>query len=75
MVVRTKARIKEWGNSFGIVIPKDVIIRENFKPNQEVVVTITKERGTLEEFFGKGKKIKIDAQKMKDESRRMWKMN
>ena len=51
MVVRTKARIKEWGNSFGIVIPKDVIIRENFKPNQEVVVTITKERGTLEAFL------------------------
>jgi antitoxin component of MazEF toxin-antitoxin module len=74
MAIQTKTRIREWGNSFGIVIPKELVIKEGFRVNDRVNICIDKKQN-LEEFFGKGKgKIK-DAQKEKDEARRLWKMN
>lgn len=43
--------------------------------NKKSLIKMIK-HGTLEDFFGKlGNGVKIDAQKMKDESRRMWNMN
>ena len=74
MVIQTKTRIREWGNSFGVVIPKELVTKEGFKANDRVIISIDK-RQTLEEFFGKGKgKIK-DTQKEKDKARKLWKMN
>ena len=73
MVGQLKTIVKEWGNSLGLVIPKDIAQKEEIKPNDEVFITITK-KNTLEDFFGKIKGKKIDAQKAKDESRRIWKM-
>jgi len=74
MVMQTKTRIKEWGNSLGVTIPKEIVIKENLRPNDQVTITITKKE-ILKDFFGKLKKVKINAQKMKDESRKMWKMS
>ena len=36
------ARIKKWGNSFGIVLPKDVVDAENLKEDQEITFFIMK---------------------------------
>lgn len=74
MIIQAKTKIKEWGNSLGVIIPNEIVIKENLKPHEEIVITITKKE-TLEDFFGKGKKLKIDAQKMKDDGRNIWKMN
>ena len=74
MAIETKTRIREWGNSFGIVIPRELVIKEGFKVNDRVNISIDKKQN-LEEFFGKGKgKIK-DVQKEKDEARKLWKMD
>ena len=70
-MIEVKTRLRRWGNSFGIVIPKDIVIKEGFKANDQVIVKIEKKQ-TLEDFFGKGEgKIK-DAQKAKDEARKLW---
>ncbi len=74
MAIQTKTKIREWGNSFGIVIPRELVIKEGFNVDDSVTVIIEKNQ-TLENFFGKLKNSKIDAQKMKDESRRIWKMD
>lgn len=74
MVGQIKTRVKEWGNSLGVTIPKEIVIKEELKPNDEITITITKKQ-ILEDFFGRGKgKIK-DAQKEKNEARKLWKMN
>jgi hypothetical protein len=74
MTIQTKTKIREWGNSFGIIIPKEFIIQEGLKPNDSVSVKIEKKR-SLEDFFGEGKgKIK-DVQKEKNEARKIWKMS
>lgn len=74
MTVSTKTKIREWGNSFGIVIPRELVIKEGFKVNDIVNVNIDKKKN-LDEFFGKGKgKIK-NVQREKDEAKRLWKMS
>lgn len=70
MSVQAKIKVKEWGNSLGLIIPKEIVAREQISPNDEIVVTISK-KDNLEDFFGK-LKIKKSAQELKDESRKGW---
>ncbi len=69
--METKAKVKEWGNSLGIIIPKEVIRKENIKPNDEVIINIIKKKKLIK-LFGSLKDWKIDSQKMKDELRKGW---
>jgi len=71
---QTKVRIKTWGNSFGVVIPKEIVVRENLQENDEITITFSK-KNTLQGFFGQGKGKRIDTQKLKDELRKEWQMN
>lgn len=73
MAIQTKSRIREWGNSFGIVIPRELVIKEGFKANDRVTIRIDKKQN-LEEFFGKGKGRIKDVQKEKNGARKLWKM-
>lgn len=73
MEIKTKTKIRQWGNSLGIVIPNEIVIKENLKPEDNVIITINKKE-TLEDFFGMNKGKKIDPQKAKDESRKIWEM-
>jgi len=67
MVVR--ATIKRWGNSYGVVIPKDVVLKEGLRENDEVEVTV-KKAVDIQSLFGKYKLY--DVQKVKDELREGW---
>ena len=70
MVIQTKVKVKEWGNSLGLIIPSDIVNKENIVANEEITITISK-KDSLEDFFGKAK-IKKSAQELKDESRKGW---
>ncbi|MBI2542028.1 hypothetical protein HYV80_04935 [Candidatus Woesearchaeota archaeon] len=39
-MMEIKAKTKKWGNSIGILIPKEAIRKENIKLDQEVTVLI-----------------------------------
>ncbi|MBI2667953.1 AbrB/MazE/SpoVT family DNA-binding domain-containing protein [Candidatus Woesearchaeota archaeon] len=69
--MESKARVKEWGNSLGIIIPREVAKKENLKPDDEVIIEIIKKR-KIKDIFGSLKEWKIDSQKMKDELRKDW---
>lgn len=48
-----KAHTRKWGNSVGIVIPRDVVQELNLKPHEDILVDIHKKSGTvLRELFG-----------------------
>lgn len=53
------AKVKKWGNSFGVVIPKEELTRMNLQEDQEVILEITKKDSPLKELFGWAKKHKI----------------
>lgn len=62
--------IKRWGNSFGIIIPKDIMDEENWKVGDKVNFLAIKDNSAMKSMFGIIKGKKINAQKMKDEARR-----
>ena len=40
-MMEIKAMTRKWGNSIGILIPKEAVRKENIKPDQEVTVVIS----------------------------------
>ena len=69
-MVEIETQTRKWGNSLGIVIPKNVIDKEHLHENQRVIieikkaVDITRLRGLV--------KFKKSAQELKDEMRAGW---
>lgn len=52
-------KIRKWGNSMALLIPKDEAISLNLSEGREVAVEITKKDNPLKELFGFGAKNKI----------------
>ena len=69
IMVETEA--KKWGNSLGVIIPKEIAEKEHIKESEKVKFIIIKEgHKALKETFGLVKgKIKKSAQQLKDEIR------
>jgi len=51
-VISCKSHVKKWGNSFGVLLPKEAVVGEKLKEDEEVVVIITKKINPLKEMFG-----------------------
>jgi len=62
--------IRRWGNSFGAVIPIEIIEKENLKANSKVKVELVKE-ANLKPVFGTLKR-KMSGQEFKDMVRKGW---
>jgi len=67
-IVEVKA--KKWGNSLGLLIPKDIVEKEKLRENQKLDIIIIPKTKTLEKTFGMVKGWKKPAQQIKDEIRR-----
>lgn len=63
-----ESRIRKWGNSFGVVIPNEVMKKEKLKEGQKVGILILKKADVLKRTFGT-LKLKKSAQEIKDEIR------
>ena len=48
--METISKIRKWGNSFGVIVPKELIRKENFKLNEEVVVKVEKKTDVSKVF-------------------------
>jgi len=47
-----KTKVKKWGNSIGVVIPREAAERMNIKLGEFVVIDIKRKENVLEELFG-----------------------
>ena len=68
MEIEVKA--KKWGDSIGVIIPKEIVEQEKIKPNDKLNIIIAK-KADLSRFFGT-LKTKKSTQEMKDDARRIW---
>ena len=70
-MVIMKTQIKKWGNSFGVIIPRNILQGEKLRENDEIEIIIVRSNNILKETFGilKGK-IKKSTQQIMDETRR-----
>ena len=69
-IIQTK--VKKWGNSFGVIIPSEVIVEEKIKENDSIAILILRDsKKVFKETFGilKGKLTK-SSQQLKDELRK-----
>ena len=62
---------KKWGNSIGVILPKEVLEKENIHENEKIFVLVRKQRNVVAETFGMAKgKLTIPTQKLKDQMRK-----
>lgn len=67
-----EVNLKKWGNSFGIILPKELIIKENLKENNPILIEIVK-KADLSDVFGSLVKKKISGQEFKTMVKKGWK--
>ena len=65
-MIRSETKLRAWGNSVGVVIPKEALKEENLSINDEVEVTIRKKSNVLKDVFGTLKKFKAKSRKSTD---------
>ena len=70
-IVQTKAR--KWGNSLGVVIPKDIVDSLSLSDEDIINIEVSKpgNNGVLRRHFGICKGEKRSGQEIKDELRRL----
>ena len=68
-MLEVEAKVRKWGRSFGVVIPKDKIKEEGIKENETIRLLIGKKTNVLKETFGT-LKFKRTTQEILDESDR-----
>jgi antitoxin component of MazEF toxin-antitoxin module len=67
-MVEIKVKTRKWGNSIGIIIPKEVVKKEKIKPRQEVSILLIKNSNALKKTFSTMKdRIKEPTQRIMDE--------
>ena len=66
-----EVKLKKWGSSLGLIIPKEIVLKERLKVGEQVLLNI-KKKVTMRQIFGSLKDWKIDSQKIKDELRKEW---
>ena len=69
-MTRTRAKVRRWGSSLGIVVPSEVVKELLLKAGDEVVLEI--DQAGIEEAFGSLGDWAVDPQRLKDELRRGW---
>jgi len=62
---------RKWGNSIGIIIPKDIVEKEHIKEDEKIVVDI-KKRHYAREFFGMLSDWKRPTDEIKKEMKKGW---
>ena len=68
-MIEVESKVRKWGRSFGVVIPKEKIKEEGIKENETIILLIGRKTNVLKETFGT-LKLKRMTQEILDESDR-----
>ena len=66
-----EVKIKKWGNSMGILLPRAIIEKENLNENDEIIINVVK-KADLRKIFGSIRHRKLSGQDAKDMMRLGW---
>ncbi len=50
--MQAKSKLRRWGNSFGVVLPKEIVEKEGLKEGEEVEISVRK-ASDIKQLFGK----------------------
>ena len=65
-------KIRKWGNSFGIIVPSEILKTKGIKEGEEIDAIIIKKSNVLKEIFGKHKFSKSIKQLMKETDKELY---
>ena len=69
----TEAVVRKWGNSLGVILPKNFINEKHLKENDKIVILDVVKEADLSDTFGSLKgRIKMSGQEFKDMVREGW---
>ncbi|HLC86232.1 MAG TPA: hypothetical protein VJG30_03025 [Candidatus Nanoarchaeia archaeon] len=63
--------VKKWGNSMGVVLPIDLVERQDIREEDKILIEVVK-KADLKDLFG-SLRIGISGQKFKNLVRKGWK--
>ncbi len=64
-----EVKTKQWGNSIGVIIPKEVVNTLKIKPEETILIEVERKENPLKELWGLGKGKKL-TQKARLENRK-----
>jgi antitoxin component of MazEF toxin-antitoxin module len=67
--VQAKSKLKKWGNSYGVVVPREIVEKEGLREGEIVEISVRK-AAEIERLFGRYP-FK-DLQSQKDAMRKGW---
>ena len=71
-MLEVKAKVREWGRSLGVVLPKEAAREENIRKDDTITLLITKKSNALKETFGKLKFKRSTEEILKGSDRESW---
>jgi antitoxin component of MazEF toxin-antitoxin module len=62
----SKSKLKRWGNSLGVIVPKEIVETEGLKEGEEVEISVRKV-SDIKHLFGKYpfKDLQLEKEKMR----------
>ena len=63
---KSEAKLRSWGNSVGVILPKNILKEEGLSINDEVEIILKKKSSPLRDVFGKLKGFKAKSALSKD---------
>ena len=68
-----EVQVKKWGNSLGVILPKEIIEQKHLKEDDRIVLLDVVKEGNLSKSFGALKgKLHLSGQELKDMARKGW---
>ncbi len=64
-----EVKTKQWGNSIGIIIPKEIVNSLKIRAEENILIEVGKKENPLKELWGFGKGEKL-TQKARSENRK-----
>ena len=71
-MIEVEAKVRKWGRSFGVVIPKEMIKEERIKENETITLLIGKRKNVLREVFGTFKFKKSTEEMLRESDKECW---
>ena len=71
-MIEVETKVRKWGRSFGVVIPKDKVRDEKIKEDETVRLLITKKTNVLRKTFGTFKFKKSTDEILKDSDKELY---
>ncbi len=68
----TETIVKKWGNSLGVVLPKDLVEQQHLHEHDKISILVVKEADLSSSYGSMKGKFKMSGQQFKDMVRKGW---